>query len=117
MTDSSTGPAGDARLERFDAALDQIGHRASANDRRWALAGLVAMAAGIVVGVVAYSTSTSMSDQRDVISAVILGVVGLAVVVAGAAVFVRYSLTEFLRFWMLRMLLEQADEDPTSKDG
>jgi hypothetical protein len=117
MTDSSTGSSGDARLERFDAALEQIGHRSSGNDRRRALAGLVAMAAGIGVGVVAYSTSTSMSDQRDVLSAVILGVVGLAVVVAGAAVFIRYSLTEFLRFWMLRMLLQQADGDSTSKDG
>lgn len=116
MTDISTSTSDD-RLDRFDAALAQIGHRSSSDDRRWAMAGFVAMVAGVVVAIVAYSTSTSMSDQRDVLSAVVLAVFGLAVVVAGAAVFVRYSLTEFLRFWMLRMLLQQADQGSTSKDS
>ncbi len=110
MTDTTTGTT-DERLDRFDAALDQIGHGASGNDRRWALAGLLVMALGVVVAIAAYATSTSMSDQRDVISAVILAVIGLAVVVAGAAVFVRYSLTEFLRFWMLRMLLQESEAE------
>ncbi len=115
MNDTTSAHEPDHRLERFDAALDQIGHRASGNDRRWARAGLAAMAAGVVIAVAAYATSTSMSDQRDVLSSGILALVGLGVVVAGAAVFVRYSLTEFLRFWMLRLLLQQADDAATSK--
>ncbi len=116
MTESTTS-TGDERLAKFDAALDQIGHRASGNDRRWSLAGLLIMVVGVVVAIVAYSTSTSMSDDRDILSAIILAVFGLTVVVAGAAVFIRYSLTEFLRFWMLRMLLQQADDESTSKNS
>ena len=46
-------------------------------------------------------------DTRDVLSSAILAVVGLSLVVAGGAVFVRSSMTEFLRFWMLRMIYEQ----------
>ena len=115
MTDHTSTGAGDERLDRFDAALARIGHRPSANDRRSALGGLVLMGVGLVVGIVAYSTSTSMSDQRDVLSAGILALVGLAVVVVGATFFVRYSLTEFLRFWMLRLLLQQADETSAEK--
>lgn len=114
MTEPTTN-TGDDRLDRFDAALEQIGHRASAHDRRWALLGLLAMAAGILVTIAAYVTSTNQAATGDVIEAVVLGLVGVCVVVAGAAVFVRFSLTEFLRFWMLRMLLQESGTT-TSKD-
>lgn len=116
MTDRTTSAPDDGRLGRFDDALSQIGHRPSGNDRRNAIGGLVLMAAGVVVALVAYYTSTSMSDQRDVLSAGILALLGLAIVVVGATVFVRYSLSQFLRFWMLRLLLEQADEPAASKN-
>lgn len=117
MTDTSTSastaaspaqsaPSGD-RLARFESDLDTIGHRTSKGDRTWALAGAVVMVVGVAITVVAYFTSTSQSDTRDVISSGILASVGLALVVAGAAVFVRSSVTEFLRFWMLRLLSEQ----------
>lgn len=117
MTDQTNTSADVARLARFDEALEQIGHRPSGNDRRGAIGGLVLMGVGILVGAIAYSTSTSMSDQRDVLSAGILALIGLGVVVAGATFFLRYSLTGFLRFWMLRLLLEQADERAASKEN
>ena len=104
------------RLDRFDAALAQIGHRPSGNDRRWATAGLAAMVLGVVLTIVAYIVSTNQAVLADVVESVVLAAIGLALVVAGAAVFVRYSLTEFLRFWMLRMLLQESDAD-TSKDS
>jgi hypothetical protein len=46
------------------------------------------------------------SDDRDIQSLIILAVAMLALAVAGAAVFVRYSLARFLRFWLLRQLYE-----------
>ncbi|MDZ7676421.1 MAG: hypothetical protein U5K30_15300 [Acidimicrobiales bacterium] len=100
----------DTRLERFDQAVADMGHRPSAGDRRWALVGLVAMAAGIGLAIIAYATSTSMSDTRDLMSSGILASVGLCIVVAGAAVFVRASMTEFLRYWLLRVLLQQSEQ-------
>ncbi len=105
-----------ARLDRFDAALAQIGHRPSGNDRRWATAGLVVMLVGIVVTIIAYVVSTNQAVLADVVESVVLAAIGLALVVAGAAVFVRYSMTEFLRFWMLRMLFQESEAD-TSKDS
>lgn len=104
------------RIDRFDAALAQIGHRPSGNDRRWATVGLAAMAIGIVITIAAYIVSTNQAVLADVIESVVLSAIGLALVVAGAAVFVRYSMTEFLRFWMLRMLFQESEAD-TSKDS
>ncbi len=69
------------------------------------------MGVGIVIALVAYLVSTGQGDTRDVISSGILATVGLSVVVAGGAVFVRGSLTDFLRFWMLRLLYEQQRSD------
>ncbi len=109
-TDQPVAGIDDERLRRFDEAVAAMGHRPSAGDRRWAMGGLIAMATGIVIAVIAYASSTSQADQRDVISYGILASVGVAVVIAGAAVFVRASIIEFLRFWLLRVLLARDDD-------
>jgi hypothetical protein len=101
------------RHERFARDLDAIGHRTSRGDRRVVVGSAAVMGLGVALAVAAYITSTGQSDTRDVLSSGILAVVGLALVVAGGAVFVRSSMTEFLRFWMLRLLAEQE----RSRDG
>ena len=95
------------RMERLkaDAAELNVGRR-PARDGLFQAAGAVAMGAGVVVGVVAYWLSLGKSDPRDITSLVILAVSMLALAVVGAAVFLRYSLARFLRFWLLRQLVE-----------
>ena len=105
MTD--TNVARSPRETRFAEELEAIGHRTSRGDHRQVLLSAAVMLIGIAVAVTAYVLSTGQSDTRDVISSGILAMVGLSLVVGGAAVFVRSSLTEFLRFWMLRLLFEQ----------
>jgi hypothetical protein len=92
----------------------------SSRDRMLATAGLVAMAAGVVLGVVGYVLShgtTNALQQRD---ALVLAVVGLSVSVAGSAVYLRAALAGFLRFWLLRDIHErraQVDRLLSSPDG
>ena len=105
MTDTTV--ARSTREARFAAELEAIGHRTSRGDRRQVIAAAGVMGLGVLVAIIAYAVSTGQSDTRDVISSMILSVVGLCLVVGGAAVFVRSSMTEFLRFWMLRLLFEQ----------
>jgi hypothetical protein len=59
-----------------------------------------------VVAFLAYQLSLGKDDQRDIQSLQILASSMLALAVAGAAVFLRYSLARFLRFWLLRQLYE-----------
>ena len=96
------------RIERFraEAAALQVKTGGAGRDRALQIAGAVAMGAGIVVGLVAYQSSLSAADPRDVQSSQILAIAMLGLVVAGAAVFLRYSLGRFLRFWLLRQLYE-----------
>jgi hypothetical protein len=88
--------------------------------------GALAMVAGVVIAFVAYRLSLDKADDRDIQSLIILAVSMLGLSVAGAAVFLRYSLARFLRFWLLRQLYEgQANIDrlvgalgqPNSSEG
>lgn len=95
------------RIERLksDAAELNVG-KGAARDGLYQTLGAVAMVAGVVVALVAYVASRGLDDTRDIQSTVILALAMLALSIAGAAVFVRYSLARFLRFWLLRQLYE-----------
>lgn len=95
------------RIERLKA--DAAGLRVTSSGRRdgaYQVAGAVAMGVGVVLALVAYQISLKKSDNRDILSLIILAVGMLTLTVAGAAVFLRYSLARFLRFWLLRQLVE-----------
>ncbi|WP_421118710.1 hypothetical protein ACE2AJ_15275 [Aquihabitans daechungensis] len=44
------------------------------------------------------------------LSSIILAVFGLSLAVIGMALFLRYSMGRFLRFWLLRLIYEQQDD-------
>ncbi len=90
---------------RRDAAELKVG-KGGGRDGLYQAAGAVAMAAGVAVAFLAYQLSLGKDDSRDIQSLQILALSMLALAIAGAAVFVRYSLARFLRFWLLRQLYE-----------
>ena len=97
------------RAEQFRneiAALD-IKDPSTARDRLLARAGLVAMAAGVVVTMVAYALSHGTTEPLEQRDALVLAVVGVAIVVASAALYVRATLASFFRFWLVRDIHER----------
>ena len=95
------------RIERLktDAAELRVG-KGAGRDGLYQAAGAVAMGIGVAVACLAYSMSLGKDDSRDIQSLQILAIAMLALAIVGAAVFVRYSLARFLRFWLLRQLYE-----------
>jgi hypothetical protein len=98
-----------ARIEQFKAEVAEMRLRdpATGLDRLFLRLGIVGMIGGLVLGVVAYFLShgtTNPLQQRD---AIVLALVGLSVVVVGAALFVKAALAGFLRFWLARLCYEQ----------
>jgi Ca2+/Na+ antiporter len=95
------------RIERLknDAAELNVG-KGAARDGLYQALGAAAMVVGVVVALVAYLASRGLDDTRDIQSTVILALAMLALAVTGAAVFLRYSMARFLRFWLLRQLYE-----------
>lgn len=95
------------RIERLksDAAELKVG-KGAGRDGMFQTLGVVAMGVGVLMAFVAYQLSLGKDDTRDIQSLQILALSMLALSVVGAAVFLRYSLARFLRFWLLRQLYE-----------
>ena len=100
----------ETRADRFIRELAElkIPDPAAGRPRFWQRLGVVLMVLGPVLGVTAYLVShrtTSALVQGD---AVTIGLGAVTVTIAGSALFLRYSLTGFLRFWMARQSHELA---------
>jgi len=70
------------------------------------LAGLLMMTVGVVGAFVAYNSSLSQSDLRDLGSLQILATAFVAIVVTGAAFYLAGAVARVLRLWLLRQLVE-----------
>jgi hypothetical protein len=109
----------DERLERFKADVARLRVRVPdpGGDLRKLRVGGAVLVLGIVLGVVALLVSHDTTDplvQRD---AMVLALVGVSTSIAGAAMYLRYGLTQFLRFWLARTIYERTmathgDETP-----
>ncbi len=64
--------------------------------------GVALMVLGPVLGVVAYLISHRTSSALVQGDAITIGLGAVTISVVGSAIFLRYSLTGFLRFWMAR---------------
>ena len=58
-----------------------------------------------------------MNDQREQLDGITVGLIGVAVTVAGAALFLRYSIAQFLRFWLARLTYEQQAANRPRRGG
>lgn len=105
-----------ARIEQFRDDMDRMKLKGgSAGSERWMLAiGALLVIVGLVLGILGavntINAGDSPTDQRAFIASGSL--LGIVLVIAGAALFVRFSLGRFLRFWLVRLVYEgRADTD------
>ncbi|GGL18839.1 hypothetical protein [Nocardia jinanensis] len=98
------------RADRFTAELAElkIPDPAAGHGALWLRTGVVLLVLGPVMALLAYLMSHNTSDalvQRD---ALIIALGGVALSIVGAALFLRYSLTGVLRYWMARQSYDLA---------
>ena len=102
------------RVEEFKAEIAKMRLRdpATGRDRLLLRLGVVLMIAGLATAVLAYFGSHGTKNPLSQRDFVIVAVLGLTLAVVGAALFLRYSLAQFLRFWLARLIYEhQAQTD------
>lgn len=97
------------RVAEFTAEIESMKLKASGADgeKRLLILGALAVVAGVVLAVVGgvqvVNAPTPMDQQAYLATGALLGI---ALMIAGAALFVRYSLARYLRFWMVRLVFE-----------
>jgi hypothetical protein len=113
---NSTKPAAEIKMsgsaqQDFGAELGKL--RASNNsgrlDRSLSLLGVLAAIAGLGIILLGFAQSRNYSSILNQMDALILSLFGLGLVIVGAALYLRGSMTRFLRYWLLRMVYEQRD--------
>lgn len=105
------------RVDEFKEEIGKLDLRPpeDSRERLWLIAGLILVVAGIIVVVVGYIGASGTAVTGEQIPYLLSGgFLGLGLTIAGAALFVRYSLTRYLRFWLLRSIYEdRAQTDRT----
>ena len=95
--------------EQFLAEIAALRGQRAGLDARLLQLGAVLMPLGVVAGVVAWIVSRNTDNPLDQRDAIIVALTGVAVSVVGVGLFVRYSLAQFLRFWMARLVHAQTE--------
>jgi hypothetical protein len=97
------------RVEQFKTEIADMNLRdpSTARDRQLLRLGIALLVVGIGVGVYAYTLSHGTNDPLQQRDAIVVGLIAVSLSIAGGALFVRYSLAQFLRFWIARLTYEQ----------
>ena len=98
------------RIEQFKTEIAEMGVRdpAVARDRLLLRGSVALLAAGPVLAVIAYFMSHGTENPLQQRDAIVVALLGVTLSVAGGALFTRYALAAFLRFWLARLCWEQA---------
>lgn len=97
------------RTAQFKEEIAAMGLRdpAAGRDHSLLRLGVALLALGPLMTVIAYFIGTSTTNSLQQRDAIVIALIGLTLAVAGAALFLRYSLAGFLRFWLARLTYEQ----------
>jgi hypothetical protein len=102
------------RIDQFKSEVTELNLKtgSASREKMFSVLGVLLMIAGIAGAFITFVSSQNLDDPRDIQSQIIFSVAFLTLVVAGAALFLRYSIAAFLRLWLLRQLYEgQANTD------
>ena len=97
------------RVEQFrqDIAAMGVKDPAAARDKMLLRLSVALLAVGPVLGVIAYFMSHGTENPLQQRDAIVLALIGVGLSVSGGALFVRYALATFMRFWLARLCWEQ----------
>ena len=104
-----------SRLGEFEADIRRLGVKGgeAEPERKLAILGFLLVLAGLVVSIVALISVRSAASELAQGDGLALLVLGVGVALVGTVLWARYSLSRYLRYWLVRQIFEtrtQTDE-------
>ena len=108
-TSQGAVPAASSDTATFANELQRLKIRGGDTEpERWLMwVGVLALAVGVVVIVVALQSAHTTSDPLVQNERIILAIFGALIGLSGVVVWARYSLTRYFRYWLLRVIFEE----------
>jgi hypothetical protein len=111
-TSSATGPMSSARLEQFESEVSQMkvtggGANPERLGSRW---GAVLMGIALGGAFLSWQQAYNATNFETIQRAISLGIVFAIVGIIGAVLWLRNSLSRYLRFWLIRQVYEQREQ-------
>ena len=102
------------RLNDFKDAVNSLNVKSGAPDRDklYQRLGAILMISGIVLAFVAYFVAGAQNsgdlavDNIEHNEHIILAICGISITIVGAAMFIKFGITRFMRFWLTRKIYE-----------
>jgi len=111
----------DARVDEFAAELDKLKLKGAGQaqlESRLQTGGIVLVVVGLVLIIIGFNGAAGTSFTPEAISYLISGgILGLSLVIVGTGLFIRYSVSDFMKFWMLRMIHEQKTQAALTRES
>ena len=103
--ETTTNPS---RVDQFKTDITDMKLKTGTANKEGSLQalGVILMLAGIAIAIGSYISSTGQDLALDQNELIILALAGVCITLTGAALFLRYSLAKFMRFWLLRQMYE-----------
>jgi uncharacterized membrane protein len=101
------------RIDQFRAEVADLDIKtpADTSERNYLVVGIVLLVVGLVLIFAGYWGASGTALLAEQIPYVLSGgFLGVGVMVVGAAMFVRYSLSRYLRYWLIRTIYEERSQ-------
>jgi hypothetical protein len=108
------------RIEEFKEEIAGMHLRPpeDSSERLWLIGGMVLPVLGFVAILIGWWGASGTAYTAEQIPYLISGgLLGLGLIVTGGALFVRYSFTRYLRFWLVRLVYEQRAQTDRSVEA
>ena len=115
MNDENTETSGtmsSTRLSQFEEEVAKLkvtggGANPERLGSRWGI-GLTIL--GFVIAIISWWNALDNADAVSALRSQIFGLIGIGVAVVGVVIWLRNSLTRYLRYWIIRLVYEQREQ-------
>jgi hypothetical protein len=112
LPSSSAGAMSAPRLAQFEDEVSKLkvtggGANPERLGAQWGI-GLVIV--GFVIALISWFSAMDATKQADIWRSQIMAAIGIGLAIVGIAIWVRNSITRYLRYWIIRLVYEQREQ-------